>query len=81
MNSANPTATVDQKWPRNQNAEADPNVLLTISEAAARLRISRSSVYRLFDTGELRWVRVCASRRVSTAELNRFIAEHTETAQ
>jgi excisionase family DNA binding protein len=80
MNSADLTATVDQKWPRNQSAEADPNVLLTIPEAAARLRISRSSMYRLFDTGELRWVRVCASRRVSTAELGRFIAEHTEAA-
>jgi hypothetical protein len=28
-------------------------LLLTVSEAAAALRISRSSIYRLFDSGEL----------------------------
>jgi hypothetical protein len=31
-------------------------LLLTVSEAAAALRISRSSIYRLFDAGELAWV-------------------------
>jgi excisionase family DNA binding protein len=54
--------------------------LLTIAEAAAALRISRSSVYRLFDAGELCWVRICGSRRVSAAEINRFITAHTEVA-
>ena len=54
--------------------------LLTIPEVATALRISRSSVYRLFDGGELRWVRVGSTRRVSSVEINRFIAEHTETA-
>ena len=55
-------------------------VLLTIPELATALRISRSSVYRLFDGGELRWVRVGNTRRVSSVEINRFIAEHTEAA-
>ena len=55
-------------------------VLLTIPEVATALRISRSSVYRLFDGGELRWVRVGSTRRVSSAEINRFIAAHTEAA-
>jgi excisionase family DNA binding protein len=55
-------------------------VLLTIPEVATALRISRSSVYRLFEGGELRWVRVGSTRRVSSAEINRFIAEHTEAA-
>ena len=55
-------------------------LLLTISEAAAALRISRSSIYRLFDSGELAWVQIGASRRVISAEIHRFIAAHTEAA-
>jgi excisionase family DNA binding protein len=55
-------------------------LLLTISEAAAALRISRSSIYRLFDGGELAWVQIGASRRVTSAEIHRFIAAHTEAA-
>jgi excisionase family DNA binding protein len=55
-------------------------LLLTIPEVATALRISRSSVYRLFEGGELRWVKVGSTRRVSSAEVDRFIAEHTEAA-
>jgi integrase len=55
-------------------------LLLTISEAAAALRISRSSIYRLFEGGELAWVQIGASRRVTSAEIHRFIAAHTEAA-
>jgi excisionase family DNA binding protein len=54
--------------------------LLTIVEAAAALRISRSSIYRLFDAGQLGWVQIGASRRVTSAEIERFIAAHTEAA-
>lgn len=79
-NSADFGVELDQMRMPEKSVAANPNLLLTIREAAARLRISRSSIYRLFDAGELRWVRVCASRRVSTAEINRFIAEHTEAA-
>jgi excisionase family DNA binding protein len=64
-------------------AESPParaGLLLTIPEAAAALRISRSSIYRLFDSRELSWVLICGKRRVSTAEINRFIAAHTEVA-
>jgi excisionase family DNA binding protein len=55
-------------------------LLLTISEAAAALQISRSSIYRLFEGGELAWVQIGASRRVTSAEIHRFIAGHTEAA-
>jgi excisionase family DNA binding protein len=57
-----------------------PSRLLTIAEAAAALRISRSSVYRLFDSGQLGWVQIGASRRVAAAEIDRFITAHTEAA-
>jgi excisionase family DNA binding protein len=53
------------------------SLLLTVSEAAAALRISRSSIYRLFDAGELAWVQIGASRRVNSAEIHRFIVAHT----
>jgi excisionase family DNA binding protein len=56
------------------------SLLLTVSEAAAALRISRSSIYRLFDAGELAWVQIGSSRRVTSAEIHRFIAAHTEAA-
>ncbi|WP_319446856.1 MULTISPECIES: helix-turn-helix domain-containing protein [unclassified Mycobacterium] len=54
--------------------------LLTIPEAAGALRISRSSIYRLFESGELAWVQIGAARRVTSAEINRFVAKHTEAA-
>ena len=80
MNSADFGVGPSDEHPYEGDIAPNLTLLLTIPEAAERLRISRSSIYRLFDAGERRWVRVCASRRVSTAEINRFIAEHTEAA-
>src|ERR1700689_2626715 len=57
------------------------SLLLKVSEAAAALRISRSSLYRLFESGELAWVQIGASRRVTSAEIHRLIAAHTEAAR
>lgn len=63
----------------NDSPDARPstaNRLLTIVEAADALRISRSLVYRLFDAGQLAWVQIGASRRVTSSEIDRFIAAH-----
>lgn len=54
--------------------------LLTVTEAAAALRISRPTIYRLFAAGDLRWVQVGAHRRVTAAEINRFNEAHTRVA-
>ncbi|MGA9677321.1 MAG: helix-turn-helix domain-containing protein [Mycobacterium sp.] len=59
---------------------ASPDKTSDVSEAAAALRISRSSIYRPFDAGELAWVQIGASRRVTSTEIHRFIAAHTEAA-
>ena len=67
----------------NDSPDARPSTarrLLTIVEAADALRISRSSVYRLSDAGQLGWVQIGASRRVTSSEIDRFIASHTEAA-
>jgi excisionase family DNA binding protein len=50
--------------------------LLTVSEAAAALRISKTGLYRLFSRGELRWVQVGAHRRVTREEIGRFCDRH-----
>jgi excisionase family DNA binding protein len=64
----------------SSDARPTGSLLLTVSEAAAALRISRSSIYRLFEAGELAWVQIGAARRVTSAEIHRFIAAHTEAA-
>ena len=80
------TDETDTNWEMLNNssiAESPParaGLLLTIPEAAAALRISRSSIYRMLDSGELSWVLICGKRRVSMAEINRFIAAHTGVA-
>lgn len=58
---------------RNEALTA-PHKLLTIAEAAT------SSTYRLFEAGELRWVLICGTQRISSVEVDRFIADHTKAA-
>jgi excisionase family DNA binding protein len=57
-----------------------PHKLLTTAEAATALHVSRPSTYRLFEAGELRWVRIYGTRRVCSAEIDSLIADHTEAA-
>ena len=50
-------------------------VLLKIPEVLERLAISQTKLYELMSSGELRSVKVGRSRRVPSAELDRFIAD------
>ncbi|MDX1880079.1 helix-turn-helix domain-containing protein [Mycolicibacterium sp. 141076] len=52
--------------------------LLTVDQTAEVLQVSRASLYRLFASGALRYVQVGAHRRVSAAEIERFIAANTQ---
>jgi excisionase family DNA binding protein len=63
-----------------QGRPINGSLLLTVSEAAAALHISRSSIYRLIEAGELAWVQIGSARRVTSVEIHRFIAAHTEAA-
>ncbi len=56
------------------------SLLLTIADGAKAVRISRSSIYRLFEGGELAWDQIGGSRRVTSAAIHRFIVAHTEAA-
>ncbi|MEU7067727.1 excisionase family DNA-binding protein [Streptomyces sp. NPDC046161] len=49
-------------------------VLLTVEEAARRLRIGRTLCFRLIGTGELESVPVGRLRRVAPAALDDFVA-------
>jgi excisionase family DNA binding protein len=54
--------------------------LLTVADVVVALRISRSSVYRLFDSGELPWIQIGSSRRVRSEDLKQFIDQHRRIA-
>lgn len=48
-------------------------LLLTVKEAAEKLRLGRSLTYRLIQTGELPSVKVGGARRVLVRDLDRFV--------
>ena len=51
----------------------DTAVLLTVEEAAELLRIGRTQAYRLVRDGELRSVKIGASRRIPRAALDELV--------
>ena len=53
---------------------AEP-LMLTVPEAADRLRISRTRVYELILSGELRSLKLGRVRRIPMSALEEFIAE------
>lgn len=50
-------------------------MLLRPSEVAAALGISRTTLYQLFASGDLPWVRVGRRVRVNVVDLNKWIEE------
>ncbi|MEW2356408.1 helix-turn-helix domain-containing protein [Spirillospora sp. NPDC029432] len=48
-------------------------LLLTVPEAAKALAISRSKLYQLLATGDIRSIRIDGSRRVPLDALNAYI--------
>lgn len=52
----------------------DDPILLTVAEAARRLRLGRTMVYELLASGALRSVRIGRARRVPIGALDEFVA-------
>ena len=50
--------------------------LLTCDEAAKRLRVSRSMIYKLTKRGELPVVKICTTSLIRDIDLDRFIDDH-----
>ena len=53
-----------------------PRLLLTIGQAAQELSLSRSKVYELLGTGEIRSVRIGRSRRIPRQYLIDYFTGH-----
>lgn len=56
----------------------DGKLLLTVAEAAGRLGVARSHLYRWVMTGELSSVKLGRSRRIPVVALERFIEARLE---
>jgi excisionase family DNA binding protein len=57
-----------------------PSVLVTVPEAAALLRLSRATIYRMLARGDLPSVKQGAARRIPRAALEHWVAQHTITS-
>jgi excisionase family DNA binding protein len=63
-------------------AETPPaRLLLTVLEAAEALGVSRSVVYELMDSGDLRNIKIGRSRRIPVTSLEEFIAHRLSEQQ
>ena len=54
------------------------NQLLNDKEAAKRLGIGRTKIHELVNPGKLPCVKFMRGRRFNSADLDKFILEHTE---
>ncbi|SKA30942.1 DNA binding domain-containing protein, excisionase family [Marinactinospora thermotolerans DSM 45154] len=51
-----------------------PRLLLTVPEAARMLAVSRSKLYELLASGEVRSLRIGGSRRIPVSALNDYVS-------
>lgn len=54
--------------------------LMTVTEVAEYLQVSKPTAYRLMAAGQLAWVQIGAHRRITLAAIEEYIAAHTERA-
>ena len=73
-----PTSPIFTSNPREPLTTASPEraALLRISEAAKILSISKSKLYRMVQTGEIKSVKFGQSARIRLNDLKEFIKEH-----
>ncbi len=57
---------------------AIPRLLVTVSEAAETLGLSRSTVYSLLDSGQLESRKIGASRRIPLAAIEDYVNRRTK---
>ncbi len=50
--------------------------MLTIAEACAAMRVSKSTLYEMFKAGQLSWVPVGRTRRVPAYDVEHYIERH-----
>ena len=63
----------------NVNVVPDERMLLTVVEAARRLAIGRSSMYRLLEAGQIRSIHVGRSHRIPVDALVEFVNKQQPT--
>jgi len=56
------------------------HLVLTPNQSAEAIGVSRSKIYELLRSGELRSIKIGRSRRVPIEDLNQFIADLRESA-
>lgn len=62
------------------SAPIGPKLLLNALEAGELLGVSDTTIRELWAAGHIKFVRIGKGRKVTRAELERFIAEHEESA-